>query len=240
MTSASRELVVLNLVRGTLVGDYDGTRGGTLRVRSGDVTVDVVGTLFAVETSAAGTQVSVAHGKVRVERRGEVLTLTNGQSWSTNRAKREPVPPQVAQLFERGPHRPIGAASSPRPAPSIAPAPAVLPPRPPAPVTPPPAAATPIAPVSAASLYRLAESALQSGEDARGQQLLSELVSRFPSDSAADAARFEMALIFEKTGKAEQALALTDEIVRGRAEGPSSGRRGCSAAGWPRPISPRK
>ena len=214
VTSASRDLVVLELARGTLVGDYDSTRGGRLRVRSGDVTVEVVGTLFSVATGTAGTQVSVAHGKVRVEHGGEVLTLTNGQSWRTGSKKLEPVPRQISLLFERGPLRPEPAPAALRPPPPAGP------PRPPLPATPPPTAA---APVTAASLYRLAESALQHGDDDRGQRLLSELVTRFPADPTADAARFEMALIFEKTGETARAFALTDEIVRGRSQGPFVG-----------------
>jgi outer membrane protein assembly factor BamD (BamD/ComL family) len=69
-------------------------------------------------------------------------------------------------------------------------------------------------------LYRQAEIALRRGDDARGQQLLSELVSRFAADPAADAARFELALIFERAGKLEKAIALTGEIVRGGGNGP--------------------
>jgi ferric-dicitrate binding protein FerR (iron transport regulator) len=239
VTSASRELVVLELLRGTLVGDYDGTQGGRLRVRSGDVTVEIVGTRFAIATGAAGTEVSVAHGTVRVEHRGEVRMLTNGQSWRAGGKTLEPVPRQISLLFAQRDHQPARPAQSqaaaplPRPAPPVEPAPVALRsptpagprPRPalPAAPAPKPSAAPPIAPVTAASLYRLAESALQRGDDTRGQQLLSELVTRFPADPAADAARFEMALIFEKTGQTEQAFALTEEIVRGRSKGPFVG-----------------
>jgi hypothetical protein len=240
VTSASSELVVLALGRGVLVGDYDGARGGTLRVRSGDVTVEVVGTLFAVEARAEGTRVSVAHGKVRVERAGEIFTLTGGQSWSTGSPRPEPLPRQVSRLFDRAPDRSAGgpaggaARSSVRPAasPAVAaaprtapePAPGTTPPHParPAP-TAPAATVVPPAPVTAASLYRLVESALQAGDDGRAHDLLAELVARFPADPAADAARFELALTFEKAGKPDQAFALTEAILRGRARGPFVG-----------------
>jgi hypothetical protein len=60
VVSANPGLVELDLARGTLVGDYDGARGGKLRVRSGEVTVEIVGTFFAVEANTEVTRVSVA------------------------------------------------------------------------------------------------------------------------------------------------------------------------------------
>jgi TolA-binding protein len=278
VASAKQGLVEVELARGTLVGDYDGARGGKLRVRSGEVTVEIVGTLFAVEANAGTTRVSVAHGKVRVERPGEVVVLVGGQSWSTSSKNVEPLARPASLLFEqaargrvdqanaadpRGPalaevqarlgaeaplreatasrvRRPLAAnldrrapeeqpdlaSSAPEPqasswtTPPAAPAvPSVPPAAPraelaPAPISP------PAAPVTASSLYRQAEAALQRGEVARGQQLLSDLVLRFPDDPTADAARFELALNYQKAGKRDQALALADELVRGGREGP--------------------
>lgn len=304
VASASQEVVELQLGRGILVGDYDGTRGGKLRVHSGATTVEVVGTLFGVEANHGDTRVSVVHGKVRVECQGEVVMLTNGQSWSASRKKVEPFTQSVSLLFEQAAHGFVDEAvpaqresATPRPTPSTArsvetsvrvptssrtrPAlamnlprhaseesagPAVALPAPEVPpaspstagsasaaistsmVWPPPSAEPESAPtwhpadaptsalgptsmpvppavpnpppVTAASLYRQAETALQHGDGARGQQLLSDLIARFPMDPSTDAARFELTLIFQKAGQRQQALALADELARSPREGP--------------------
>lgn len=287
VTHASPQVVELRLGRGTLVGDYDGIHGGKLRVRSGAVTVEVVGTLFAVEASQEDTRVSVVHGTVRIECQGQVVMLTNGQSWSASRNQVEPFAPSVSLLFERvgrglvdEPASGVQAQAPPGPAPAAAGAagaslpeptsprarpamathlarhasegrtgPAVVPAVSEGPLVlpsaaghtatgtplawpaPSPAAApmpgssaapspAPAAPVTAASLYRQAEAALQHGDDARGRQLLSELVLRFPTDASADAARFELALILRKAGQRQQALALADHLARSGRDGP--------------------
>lgn len=263
VTSASPELVALELTRGSLVGDYDPAAGGKLRLRTRDATVEVVGTLFAIEASSAGTRVSVAHGKVRVESRGEIVTLTDGQSWSARGRRVQPLLRRASLLFQGASRRsppesvePTGgqppvrqraallaqsrpaepgvsvqrarpqeqpgpdAADRDKPvAPPISPAP---PPAAPASPPPPPQLAPPAPPppVTAASLYRQAELALRQGDDARGLQLLSQLVSHFGADPTADAARFELALILEKAGEVDKAIALTNEIGRSGRNGP--------------------
>lgn len=317
VTSADQDRVELELGRGTLVGDYDGSRGGKLRVRAGDVTVEITGTLFAVARDADGTRVSVAHGKVRVEGSQQIVEVTDNQSWSTRRQVLEPVPPSVSVLFEqasRGLHQeaepaarsagkrasagraervdPVeagprkredrrtrrnAAASArvsrrklalhaPEPAPDLVreapppapqPSPADVPPSPPvevprpapagmrepappapppvpAPIadsaerTPPPQPAAPPQPafapppvqVTPSSLYRQAERALQRGDESGAHKTLAEIISRFPGDPMADAARFELALLLQKAGKRRQALALADELGHDGREGP--------------------
>ncbi len=62
----SGQRIRLALTTGTLLGDYDHSAGGSLEIRSPGALTTIVGTLFAVEASAGGSRVSVAHGRVSV------------------------------------------------------------------------------------------------------------------------------------------------------------------------------
>ena len=342
----------VELQQGTLVGDFDGTKGRGLRIVTADATVEIVGTRFAVEASAQRTRVAVQHGRVRVESRGQVRLVGAQEEWSTDRADVEPLDAAAAALFERAARgnleeqgsetaaaaapppiraaRPGGAApatvaraergssvtkrrrndvASPasrgaavRPAaavvatsspvhvpratelrsgdgsagvanaggsPFVAPAAATVAPAAataapaaaaagpaaapassasaaavsaaaPAPWAPAPSGAAhvattipspPAAPLTpsgpepapretAASLYRRAESALRQGDGAAGKKLLDELVRAFPAQPATDSARYELAVMAERAGAPDEALARTREILRPGAEGP--------------------
>lgn len=321
----------VELQQGTLVGDFDGTKGRGLRIVTADAAVEIVGTRFAVEASAQHTRVAVQHGRVRVESRGQVRLVGAQEEWSTDRADVEPLDAAAAALFERaargnleeqGPEtaaaaapppirtaRPGGAASATvalaergsgptkrrrtdvappasrgaavRPAEAVvatssplhvphatalplrdgsagvanaggspfvapaavqatAPAPSAVAEAAPAPSGPAPSGAArvattipspPAAPLipsgpeatpreTAASLYRRAESALRQGDGAAGKKLLDELVRAFPAQPATDSARYELAVMAERAGAPDEALARTREILRPGAEGP--------------------
>jgi TolA-binding protein len=276
---AAHARVELELSRGTLVGDFDGTRGRSLRIATADATIDIVGTRFLVEASPARTRVSVDHGRVRVESRGRVQTLAAGRSWATDSPAPEPSDARVAEIFARaargdlaapdagpapvtapppakpqkrvgppahdrrlaanfhsgaeaparqtvpspGPDakRPVVALRAEKEGPSPAP-PEARPPdtAPPAPVAPAPATARPTPALRPTTLYQQAESAFSRGDDAKGQQLLNDLVRTFPDATMADSARFELALRAEKAGKPNEAMAATREILRDGAKGP--------------------
>ena len=93
--------VDLALRRGALVGDFDGAGGGRLRIRTGDASIEIVGTRFLVEATSTSTRVSVAHGRVRVESRGQLRMIDGGMSWSTEKENAEPLPAVVTELFAR-------------------------------------------------------------------------------------------------------------------------------------------
>jgi hypothetical protein len=99
--NGDERVVVLELRRGTLIGDLDGSAGRSLRIATGDATVDIVGTRFAVEASSGATRVFVEHGRVRVESRGRVHLLDARQEWTTDRAEAAPLGAHGAKLFER-------------------------------------------------------------------------------------------------------------------------------------------
>jgi len=325
----------LELRRGTLVGDFDGTKGRGLRIVTTDAIVDIVGTRFLVEASAQRTRVSVEHGRVRVESRGQVRLVGALEEWSTDSPEVQPLNAAGARLFERAargdlealgpeaasppantppairpvppggqspmavaelasgakkrprsnavspprtvavragairlaeasaPSSPAGTASraadtpEPRPgdgraavvavAPSVAPpsvaspsvaAPVIAPPAsssvaPPSVASPAPAdiaAAAPAAPgrvrpeptsaETASSLYRRAEAALRQGDGSAGKKLLDQLVNTFPDRPETDSARYELAVMAQRAGQPDEALARTREILRPGAEGP--------------------
>ena len=91
----------VELRRGTLVGDFDGSTGRQLRIVTADATVDVVGTRFLVEASAQRTRVSVEHGRVRVESHGQVRFVGARQEWSTDQPDVASLGAARASLFER-------------------------------------------------------------------------------------------------------------------------------------------
>jgi ferric-dicitrate binding protein FerR (iron transport regulator) len=117
--SSSPELVELRLPLGVLVGDYDHRAGGTLRIDSPGAITEVVGTVFAVEATPAGTRVSVSRGRVKVSDAGRrVVTVGGGQSWSSAGRTVEQIPPAAQRLFEPPQATP---AASPAPPPAAPP-----------------------------------------------------------------------------------------------------------------------
>jgi outer membrane protein assembly factor BamD (BamD/ComL family) len=102
--NADEQVVVLELKRGTLIGDLDGSAGRRLHIATPDAAVDIVGTRFLVEVVSGRTRVSVEHGRVRVESRGQVHVLDARQEWTTDRADAEPLGARRAALFERAAH----------------------------------------------------------------------------------------------------------------------------------------
>jgi hypothetical protein len=98
---ATDKLVTLDLRLGTLIGDFDGTSGRTLRIATGDATVEIVGTRFLVEAGPERTHVSVAHGRVRVESRGRVRFVDARQEWTTDGDEVQPLGARGAALLAR-------------------------------------------------------------------------------------------------------------------------------------------
>ena len=89
------EIVELVLERGVVSGEYDGARGGRMRVRTPHAVVEVVGTLFDVEVERHATCVAVAHGEVAVRASAGVRAVKDGQSWCTDAVDVRAVEPAV-------------------------------------------------------------------------------------------------------------------------------------------------
>jgi ferric-dicitrate binding protein FerR (iron transport regulator) len=89
---AEARKVSLELTEGTLLVDFDATRGATLEVRAPGAVIRVTGTLFAVEAGSA-TRVSVLRGSVAI---GET-TLAAGEAWASG--ERVAMPPVTEALL---------------------------------------------------------------------------------------------------------------------------------------------
>ena len=101
----------VKLRSGTLLAEFSGGTGRSLRVEAPGVTVDVVGTLFAVEARASGTCVSVAHGKVQVTTSTGVSVVAGGESWCLTAPQVKPIAAAVREALER--HEAVITASEP-------------------------------------------------------------------------------------------------------------------------------
>lgn len=141
VVSSTAGLIEVRLSSGRLLCDYDARKGGTLRVRTAASTVEVVGTLFAVEAGAAGTSVSVAHGRVRVARAGTEQPIVVGTAQTLPAGEAVPGPISPAMQVELAAHERDGeqAGEQAQAPPPMRPAAAPAPPAVPAPVAPPPA-----------------------------------------------------------------------------------------------------
>jgi TolA-binding protein len=127
LTSTS-DLIDVRLVSGTLLAEYDGRRGGLLRVRAPAATVEVVGTLFGVEAGVRGTAVSVAHGVVRVTRDAAARPILVGalQTLAADEAGPRPISAPMRDHLEahqsegeaRGAHDSDGTRPDPEPPPT--------------------------------------------------------------------------------------------------------------------------
>lgn len=79
--SADPGEVTFVLARGTIDCDVAPRKGRPLRVRAGDVVVEVVGTRFSVARTP-GVRVDVTHGQVRVRTPGGEFLVGPGERWS--------------------------------------------------------------------------------------------------------------------------------------------------------------
>jgi hypothetical protein len=101
VTSSIGELTTLRLDSGTLYAQFDGGPGRALRVVAPGATVDVVGTLFAIEAGAGASCVSVAHGRVRVTSAGGETLVGARERWCTGDAKTAPIEPRIDDALAR-------------------------------------------------------------------------------------------------------------------------------------------
>lgn len=89
--------IELALESGRLLVDFDGHDGGTLRIRAAGAVTTVVGTLFAVEATGAGSRVAVVRGHVRTQDvAGHVWQIAAGDSWSSADGRITPINGELA------------------------------------------------------------------------------------------------------------------------------------------------
>lgn len=98
---AAGDRIELQLDSGILIGDYKGSEGSSLVIRSPGAVTEIVGTLFAVEVHEGQSRVSVSRGEVRVDSAGKIAAVSASQSWSTARSSLGSTPPSVVALFAK-------------------------------------------------------------------------------------------------------------------------------------------
>jgi len=214
---------VVRLRRGTLYAEFEGGHGRSLHILAPGATVEIVGTLFAVEVHGDATCVSVSHGTVKLTTAARVQLVTNGQRACSDQLAVAPIAPAMHEALVHHEAtstpvgRPIVTPIEPPPAPE---APSrIEPPRhatverepapqpvvaaevvaAPEPAAPPPPAPAPVAikppPLDADALYGEAERALAARDQVTAERDLAKLVAEFPTSSLLDQAYFEHARI---------------------------------------------
>lgn len=91
----------VRLDRGTLLAEFTGGTGRSLRIEAADLVVEIVGTLFAVEATDGRACVAVAHGTVRVTRGTTVSMVTDRQQLCSGDAEAHGMPDDVGEQLAR-------------------------------------------------------------------------------------------------------------------------------------------
>jgi TolA-binding protein len=101
MLGPAGEVTVVRLHEGTLLAEFEGGAGRALRIEAGDLTAEVVGTLFSVEIMPSGACVSVAHGAVRVTSHGASHIVGAQQQLCSGDAAPHALPANVGDQLTR-------------------------------------------------------------------------------------------------------------------------------------------
>jgi transmembrane sensor len=209
----SDDRVELRQVSGSASYDVVPRPSRTFVVLVDDVRVEVLGTSFRVErlddSGDVAVRVAVTRGRVKVTRGARTAVLTAGEELTW---KGEP-------LSVPTPETTAAAVVTPTAAPGAAPGvstsePVTVPSTPtveePSPTSPSAASARPSAapkpePLTAAELFRQADDARASGNDAVALKLLQSLLELHPKDSRVTMARFTMGRIEARRGNVQAA-----------------------------------
>jgi hypothetical protein len=199
--------ILLALDSGRLLVDYDGHGGGTLRVRSPGALTTVVGTLFAVEVTGAGSRVAVARGRVRTEAAsGARAEVPAGGSWTSDDGRPAPIPDELAAALAEH----ATAWTTPPVEPERMPAAEhVAPARRPA--------TRPLPRADLDALYTQAEAAMRARSLAEARRDLETIAARDPRGTLGETALLDLARLALADGdraEARRALALLPQPLR--------------------------
>ena len=97
----SATTTVVRLRSGTLLAEFEGGHGRSLRILAPGAVVEIVGTLFAVEARHDATCVSVSHGTVRMTSAGRVQTITTGERACSDELAMQPIEAAVRDALAR-------------------------------------------------------------------------------------------------------------------------------------------
>jgi hypothetical protein len=121
------DATAIRLHSGTLLAEFAGDAGRSLRIETPGATIDVVGTLFAIAVQDGATCTSVAHGRVRITTRRDVLHVIDGQRHCTGDSirpitddmrdalARQAARPEVAEATRSAATAPAGRADAHQP-----------------------------------------------------------------------------------------------------------------------------
>ena len=107
----------LALRHGRLVAEFAGGQGRSLRIDAPGATIEIVGTLFAVDVHASGTCVSVAHGRVRMTTFTQVIFVEGGHEACTDAPAPHAIATEVRDALAH--HEAALALAKPAPAPAL-------------------------------------------------------------------------------------------------------------------------
>lgn len=205
----------LALGTGTLVVEYHRHKGGALRVFAGGVKVDVIGTLFSVQTVSGETRVAVARGLVRVtDRQGRKQVVRPGQEWRATSGDSAPCSTAALALFaELSAEQPAEhpwALPAATPTASTAALPRPMAAAPSATVSLEPTLATAPGPEA---LYAEAETAMRRGDGQVARKQLETLLRTHPVHSLAAIAGYELAQMAVADGNTAAAIRHLDAVL---------------------------
>jgi transmembrane sensor len=193
---ASASEVRVRLDRGTFRFDVAKKPTRRFSVLAGRVEVRVIGTTFTVRRDTAAS-VRVERGVVEVWVEGtQRAVLTAGQSWDEAPLAVAPTVPAVEPIVVEA--EPVDTVESePRPTRAVRPArrasPKAAAPSAPEPLPPLPSSITPVTlPDDPSTLFKVALDARRAGRTSEAAQALRQFVARFPDDSRAGLALFEL------------------------------------------------
>ncbi|HEX4454731.1 MAG TPA: FecR domain-containing protein [Kofleriaceae bacterium] len=206
----SATTTVVRIRRGTLLGEFEGGHGRMLQILAPGATIEIVGTLFAVEARADATCVSVSHGTVKLTTAARVQLVTTGQRACSDQIGRSPIAP--AMRDELAHHESAAIATAAPATPPAMPRPIITPiVIPPAPVV---APSPPAKPLDAGGLYAEAERALAARDPAAADRALAKLVVEFPATKLLDQAYYDRARIAFDRGVWAEARGDLDQLAR--------------------------
>lgn len=119
LIGSAGDATTARLHAGTLLAEFEGGPGRSLRIEAGELVVEVVGTLFSIEVHDDTACVAVSHGTVRVTQRGAVRLVTDHQQLCSSEATPHAIPDAIeTQLehHERSLASPTTALATPAPA----------------------------------------------------------------------------------------------------------------------------
>jgi hypothetical protein len=143
VVESNEQTTTVSLRSGRLLAELEGGHGHSLRIEAPGATIEIVGTLFAVDVRGAVTCVSVAHGRVRMITFSRVLVIDGGNTACSD----TPIEHAIAATMRDALAHHAATLALSEPSSQPASAPPTLPSAPPAPPAPPaPSISVPAAP----------------------------------------------------------------------------------------------